>query len=850
MWPSGQWARSGSYTAWMRVARVLTILFLALFLGAPTASADESEAARLAELLRRRLVDAARRYVDPGNAEVGSLGDIQRSLAPRREILEGAAATATIGDKSSDQVTPDMLRWFDILLGRLDAEGQVPPDARGVIREGASWFRQVIGRPDDAWKEAQVLALVVRDDEGKVLLDAATVDKLLAYLAAPQARPAAASGDGTAPAAPAEDPERTAVFERAAKVLARGEIRVAVPTAGDAPGRPIQGLLRLAAKKDLPAGDHIVAFTAPDELAWPYNGAWVQLLGYQKQLRQAEYNRQIKVLNLVSQTLVEERRTVYEKRQAELEALRKLRSDLLARIASYDDPTVPRDHLKLKRSCWATIERDLNRSIGRIGFELESSKLAWRKSAGEGKEDLAEEAAPEPLRHQWWRYEFRETLLQQQLRLLYITLLRAQERLRYLDQGIVLLAEDARGAQGVYEHSRGLMERTRREQQLDTLSLYDDEILSDEQYALQQAEKVGASEGRLWQQYGVLLGRLRGLVDRVRTVVQKRRALLTISSSSEASGDAKRDPVASDAEPSAEDRRKRLLNPPANQITVEWAEQHRAQLHDETLYDTEVLSNHYDAIHGLLPRLDRALADAQLPLEVAEGFEQDLEQLEKDFETLAAQSPDFRWRYRSVQMPRLAQLKGAWVDTNTGMRNEIERTRKKAEALRRYQRALLKQGQRSFGVRVQRNLSQDNIEAAFDDASGGLQAAFMWLTFQSDPHLGHYLAENWLVVLLVLLMVVAAFLGVRFGRRALSQAINRAAENHPRLRREAVTVEAEAVAAQVRREQDERAMREAEKQALSDATKDASADTKPAAPPPDPRLEEAVESIEEEGERK
>ena len=54
-------------------------MFLALLLGLPTAvAANPDEAARRADLLRRRLVEAARQYVDPSNERVGGLEGVQR----------------------------------------------------------------------------------------------------------------------------------------------------------------------------------------------------------------------------------------------------------------------------------------------------------------------------------------------------------------------------------------------------------------------------------------------------------------------------------------------------------------------------------------------------------------------------------------------------------------------------------------------------------------------------------------------------------------------------------------------------------------------------------------------------
>ena len=107
----------------------------------------------------------------------------------------------------------------------------------------------------------------------------------------------------------------------------------------------------------------------------------------------------------------------------------------------------PVEELILDRTAWAQVERDLNRSVGRMGFEIEAAKRAWRE-ANPGEGDAAVEP-PDAVRHQWWRLQFHETLFQQKLRLLYITVLRAEERIRVLEAGIEVTAEEMRAAQDV-----------------------------------------------------------------------------------------------------------------------------------------------------------------------------------------------------------------------------------------------------------------------------------------------------------------------------------------------------------------------------------------------------------------
>ena len=170
-------------------------------------------------------------------------------------------------------------------------------------------------------------------------------------------------------------------------------------------------------------------------------------------------------------------------------------------------------------------------------------------------------------------------------------------------------------------------------------------------------------------------------------------------------------------------------------------------------------------------------------------------------------------------------ISNAWKDTTGGMREEIARVEDRVSALESYQKALLSQGERSFGIRVRTGLTTKNLSNAMDDVKGGVRATGEWLTGGGENHIGTFLAERWWAVLVLILAAVGAWFGIRKGRVALDNSIRAAAAKEPRLAQGGVSVAAEAAVAQELKDQAEAAMREAEKQALSDATKEASDDS-------------------------
>ena len=137
--------------------------------------------------------------------------------------------------------------------------------------------------------------------------------------------------------------------------------------------------------------------------------------------------------------------------------------------------------------------------------------------------------------------------------------------------------------------------------------------------------------------------------------------------------------------------------------------------------------------------------------------------------------------------------------------------------LKALRRTLANLGPRSFGVRVDRDLSVDQLHAAWGDVRDTAQRAERWVTFRSDPNLGTFLqAYGWRVVA-CLLVLIGGLWGARAFRRWIDQWLDRQAEPIAALRN-GLSLNAEAQVERAQVAQADAEVRAIEQAALEDAS--------------------------------
>jgi len=116
------------------------------------------------------------------------------------------------------------------------------------------------------------------------------------------------------------------------------------------------------------------------------------------------------------------------------------------------------------------------------------------------------------------------------------------------------------------------------------------------------------------------------------------------------------------------------------------------------------------------------------------------------------------------------------------------------------------------------SLTAEGLQEASDDTLWATDTVGEWLTLQGEQHVGTFVEANWQGLLGCLALLVGSIVIVRFGRKQISEKLQKMAARVPQLRREAVTVEEENQVEKAAQEESEAALKVAEQEALTQAS--------------------------------
>jgi hypothetical protein len=769
-----------------RVAWIGALALGGLLLCAPPAGADGEDAVK-AQLAydRDRLVDRARQSVDPAHPDAGNIEDLRKTLFE----LQTAIELVPFAERAPQ--TAAQLELAIALLGT--------PESPGTIREAAGFWRWMAGVGD----VQPVLELA--DPEN----DATRIP----YSAEPPDVPApAAPQAGDEEAGDAERPEPQGPSQHQ---LDQWTIKIVRGPDGAVLGPRVKWLLWLPSAKARPAEKTLVplALTQPDEIADGMSRRWLDAREKQVTPRVEAFKAEQPSTGLVNDGIVAQklqRVNAYAARIARVEKARAGATEALDRLV--------------------IAERTLQDEAGRIGFELEEAK---RKAETGG--DAAAQGVLAQLR-------LREIVLEQKLRLLYLTVRRAALRMELQDVALRQYKEESDAAKLAHQRFDAELSKLRRARQLDRLASETRALGERHDEAHARAEKEDEPERALWTAYDHALEALIELNATTTAAVRMRRALER-SATAPTGGAAPASEAAAGAAgaaaekgakapgggfTTAEDPLRRFRDPKPGSLDASFVRDATALL-DHPDWDAHLAASHHDLVRRRIEALETALQGIKGRATLEARFQEAVAGAQKALEeakALGLKGKDpYRWRTWVWRLERqnLQPNVSAFKETMAGIEEGRLQVEKELAAFRAYRKRLLGLGSRSFGIRVQRELDADRLGDAFGDTAGGLRDVGRWLSFQGEEHLGTFVARNWAALLGALALLIGLFFAVRLGRRGLDRVVRRLASKVPQLRAEPVTIRAEEAEAKRGKAVLEAAARQAEEAALRAVSKDEAA---------------------------
>lgn len=807
----------------MRHLLPLTVLAL-LLLGVRSATAEESE---LNRYKREQLVRIAETAVTPSNPAAGGIDDIRRfTQAQRKEF----------GSQE--------LKAFDQLDELVGTTAEAPRgETEGMIRQAARFYRWVVGKLTpaemhdleelEAWrvgelekslrelrKASEDAAKLAKEGEPVTPFDEVAVEKeerkrIWAI------RPPSAHGGrvhmprffaqppaGERVVLTARPPEGTVVLTPEQRdALLRGDLSIALaPNTGSA-GDVINlsGIRQLwdAARLSPGPDNWRFALVQPDELSWAVGVDWLGWRRLQLALRREAMANEAPQ-GLVSDAEVHDRRARLERFKAAQKELLALRALVQASFGRMTEA----------QRAWRT-------EVGKLGFAIEETS---GKCANCSPEEL------EVHKVTLARQQLAERAAQQELRLLYITALRADARIKLIEEGLLVVRAEISLAATSLQTFVNAQSRTRRETQLGQLRVKAEELAADLQVARAELDaETDPKRQASWKDYIGTLEAIGELNTKLASVVQLRRTLESRAAGKTAAQVARRegstgdasagtgaegesaDSGTSDVAAAETDPLVSVRDPSRNDLNENYVQLAR-ELLSHPDFDADLVAAHHAAVDDSIEALVGAL-------EGAKG----LEEAKREFEELAARvesrlpaAPELYWQ--SNALSTLRQTRSAYSETVSAIQEKEAQIRERVAFLDSWRDQLEDLGVRSFAIRQDRTLNMDQLgDAGADIAETGRKAAH-WFVFDGDEHIGTFAKRHWVALLMLLGVIVLSFFVVRYARRWIDARLTSIAARVPHLRREPVTISGEAKEAKEQRVAAERARREAEAAALADAS--------------------------------
>jgi hypothetical protein len=796
-----------------RVARALLLVLGVAGLGARTARSEEPATAAEARYAREQLLAEARRAVRPEEP----LGE---GLQPFRDALEAdRQALPTL-----EGLPPPLRRLFaETVETRSQLLGTPPPTAAPA----AGGAPGPVG-PAGALAEARWLHRWLRGLEGCGL-----VVHDLTSSGPPSSTsiewPMPAAGGTGASAAPPQDLAAWAADVKAklGGSLLRRRIEPAVCT-------PLSDLARIAAAVPayLPSSGLEVpqrhAFAGSVASAFDVNEPFLRLRELQSAERVEAYGKDAPTGGLVDEPTVRERARRATELREEAVRLRGRRADVLAEI----------DRMALSSAdAWRQV-------LGTLSAQLEDAKRA----AGSSAPAAPDGEPPPPVRV----LEAQESTAILDLRLLHLTALRSDLRLRLLDRWIALVDAEALAAEGAHARYADALAGLRRERQLVRLEFERDRRLrrSLEAANAWPAANPGADPQRV-QGVQARSAMLEALLDVNSVVLQAARLRRAVHERLQPRAAAAGTPKAAEASPpaaepaatspNAVDPLAGLRNPETSALEEAYLATALEKLRDPTLkeeFDATLVARHHDAVDRRLVALRDAIG------QIADG---ELQALQARFDVAVASARDRLAKLREFPSQRygardlgnsLETHIADFADAVAGLRADAEGMRQRAASLSSYRSALRNAGSRSFRIRGRQGVTAEGLARAAADVRRTADRALGWATTRSEENAVTFGRERWPGVLLLLALVVGAAWGVRWGRRRLDRSIDARVASIPLLWATGASPAGEQEDAQANVELRKAAAKEAEERALRQAAGDATVappePPRPAEPPPAP----------------
>jgi hypothetical protein len=809
-----------------------------------TAAAEREAQEAVRRYARERLKQMARDTVDPGRRETGGVDALKEDLIKKRVLLS--------------QLNPEDWVTLESLLGALDEEKR---SEDGLIRQGAIFYRWMNGTGEVPSLTFQAPSTIGIDIPVET--------------------------DGSDDAAEGGSAETRPALQTVTSLpvdsrYVNQQILVNWILKQDRdpnwPGQVVAvGIDKLRGVKD-PLAE--LALSRPDELSLRYSRHFVDTRQRQVGPREQELRGDLPSPGLVSAGAV---RTREERAQ-------KIREHVNRLIAMRKGVEGALDRL-------ATVERDLRRESGGLGFEIEEihgrveearkqkaaeeearkqeeeaarkkeeeAAAAAAKAAAEergevegdgtpGKEAPAEgpppgdheaeergpgvseeEADPvaalDPLTRRLEELRLREIVQAQKLRLLYITVRRADLRYQLLGEVLNQVKAEAAAADDTLQKFEIALATMRRERQMDRLAFEKSNLKLEHERAQKLALEGPEAERPTWAAYD------RALVDVNSTTIAGVEMRRNLEARTKPEDDLElegclpgEDPPLDEAEidagaTSEVDPLSRFRGCRAASLDVIYVEDALSML-DEPGWDSILTARHYEAVDDRINDLESALQIIGQATALEERFQGALSTAQAALQEVAQlgrtarNSGRWRERLREAQAEWLRPNESAFQETMRGVKDEFVHVQEDLVTYRSFRERLLHLGTRSFRVRIKRQLDTEGLATAYSDSTSSLMRIGRWITFQGESHLGTYVQAHWRMLLACLGVLLGSFVFVKYGRRALDFAIHRMAAPVEVLQTGAVAVSAEQDQARVDKLLAEEAARAEEEAALREVSKE------------------------------
>lgn len=783
---------------------------------------QESEAAQaVRRYARERLLQGARDTVDPARRAAGGLDELKRSLGEKRDRIQ--------------PLDPEGWAELETLLGPIVAQGE---SSDGLIQQGAIFYRWMAGLGSELpalyFSDARGRGIDLVDDQGKttrvarLAADFKPMPRDVLILWKLDVQRQKDYGDLQVALAGIDD-LRTVQPPNAVIALTRADELTFRYCRGYVDNRARQVTPRVDEfRKDVPSQGLVSAGSVRTreqravEARAKVNRVLAQMRGVEADLdRLAKEERRLKRASGTRGFEIEEAKRAFKAHQAELaaaEAARKAEEEKKAKAAA-----------EAKKAAEPGDEE-----TGEAGADdpkdAEAEGDASDEAADARTEEAVDEAPMHPTEAKLERLRLREILDAQLLRLLYITVRRADLRGQLLAEVLTQVKEEAVAAEDAFQRYEIELATVRRERQMDRLAFEQSSLQLAHERAQKQATEGAEAERPIWAAYDQALEALKVVNEATAAGVGMRRGL-----------EARTKPVDCLEVPDAEGclpgeeppvegapapaHLKRFRDPRSASLDASYVQDAMGLL-DHPDWNARMTAEHYEAVDDRITALESALAmmsqaDAlQVRFDAArEGAESALKEAEK----LSADAKDW-WTWRE----RLREARAEWLDQNVaafnetmrGVKEEVDKVAEDLETYRAFRSALLDLGTRSFRVRLERKLDPELLAEAGQEATTTLRSATRWISFQGDDHLGHFIVRNWQMLLFCLAVALGSIFLVRFLRHGVDRGLRRMATAVRELRAEPVTVRAEEAQAKRESAQSEAAARAEEAAALREVSKE------------------------------